>query len=71
MLQRDIIDVSGNNGEVSVGRLPNGIDNSSLTWLPVRLYSPTDGGLNPPTFAPNEVSVSIQMADGFLIPHSL
>ncbi|KAH9991300.1 aspartic peptidase domain-containing protein [Russula vinacea] len=34
-LQRDIIDVSGSNGALTVGRLPDGIDNSSLTWVPV------------------------------------
>ena len=55
MLQRDTIDVSGNNGALTIGKLPDGIDNSSLTWVPVRLYSPRDGGLNPPTFAPGEV----------------
>ncbi|KZV64764.1 acid protease [Peniophora sp. CONT] len=55
MLQRNTIDVSGDDGVVSVGCLPDGIDNSSLTWLPVRLYAPADGGLNPPTFAPDEV----------------
>ena len=55
MLQRDTIDVSGSNGALTVGKLPDGIDNSSLTWVPVRLYGPGDGGLNPPHFAPNEV----------------
>jgi len=54
-LQRDIIDISGSNGLLTVGNLPNGIDNSSLTWVPVRLYKPEDGGMNPPTFAPNEI----------------
>ncbi|KAH9969769.1 aspartic peptidase domain-containing protein [Russula dissimulans] len=54
-LQRDIIDISGSNGSLTVGKLPDGIDNSSLTWVPVRLYKPEDGGMNPPTFAPNEV----------------
>lgn len=55
MLQRDIIDVSGSNGSLTVGKLPDGINNSSLTWVPVRLYRPEDGGLNPPQFAPTEV----------------
>jgi hypothetical protein len=55
MLQRDVIDVSGTNGALTVGKLPDGIDNSSLTWVPVRLYKPQDGGLNPPSFAPDEV----------------
>ena len=56
MLQRDVIDISGTNGAFTVGKLPDGIDNSSLTWVPVRLYNPQDGGLDPPTFAPDEVS---------------
>ncbi|KAI0270042.1 acid protease [Gloeopeniophorella convolvens] len=55
MLQRDIIDVSGNNGALTVGKLPDGVDDSSLTWVPVRLYRPEDGGLNPPKFAPDEI----------------
>jgi hypothetical protein len=55
MLQRDTIDVSGNNGALTIGKLPQGIDNSSLTWVPVRLYTPGDGGLSPPSFAPDEV----------------
>ncbi|KAH9983325.1 aspartic peptidase domain-containing protein [Russula compacta] len=55
MLQRDTIDVSGSNGALTVGKLPDGIDNSSLTWVPVRLYNPGDGGLSPPTFAPKEI----------------
>jgi len=53
-LQRDTIDVSGH-GQITIGELPQGVDNSSITWVPVRLYSSTDGGLDPPTFAPNEV----------------
>jgi hypothetical protein len=55
MLQRDIIDVSGSSGSLTVGSLPDGINNSSLTWVPVRLYKPGDGGLSPPQFAPEEV----------------
>ncbi|THH20596.1 hypothetical protein EW146_g805 [Bondarzewia mesenterica] len=56
-LQRDTIDVGGQNGALTVGKLPNGVANSSLTWVPVRLYTPAEGGLNPPSFAPNEVYV--------------
>jgi len=77
MLQRDIIDVSGSNGSLTVGKLPDGINNSSLEWVPVRLYSPEDGGLNPPQFAPNEVyplrwEVPIEgvILDGQLLPVS-
>ena len=67
MLERDTIDISGNNGALTIGKLPNGIDNSSLTWVPVRLYSPDDGGLSPPTFAPDEVcfvrSIGMNLTD--------
>jgi len=54
-LQRDTIDVGGNEGALTVGRLPEGVDNSSIIWVPVRLYATEDGGQNAPTFAPNEV----------------
>ncbi|KAJ3558958.1 hypothetical protein NM688_g626 [Phlebia brevispora] len=53
-LQRDTIDVSGK-GQITVGDLPQGVDNSSITWVPVRLYDSGDGGLNAPSFAPNEI----------------
>jgi len=55
MLQRDVIDISGSHGALTIGKLPDGIDDSSLTWVPVRLYEPGDGGLSPPTFAQDEV----------------
>ncbi|KAG7445536.1 acid protease [Guyanagaster necrorhizus] len=54
-LQRDTIDIGGGNGTLTIGKLPDGVDNSSLTWVPVRLYSSSEGGLTPPSFAPNEV----------------
>ncbi|KDQ50519.1 hypothetical protein JAAARDRAFT_41981 [Jaapia argillacea MUCL 33604] len=54
-LQRDTVDVGGNTGLLSVGAFPNGVDNSSFTWVPVRRYTPADGGLTPPTFASKEV----------------
>jgi hypothetical protein len=57
-LQRDTIDVSGTQGTLSVGKLPDGLTDDDFTWVPVRLYKPTDGGLKAPNFAPNEVSVS-------------
>ncbi|CCM03570.1 uncharacterized protein FIBRA_05706 [Fibroporia radiculosa] len=53
-LQRDTIDPSGN-GRITVGELPSGVDNSSITWVPVRPYTPAEGGLNPPSFAADEV----------------
>jgi hypothetical protein len=53
-LQRSTIDISGT-GALTLGTLPDGVDNSSLTWVPVRLYSAAEGGITPPTFAPSEV----------------
>jgi hypothetical protein len=53
-LQRSTVDIGGK-GQLSIGKLPDAVDNSSLTWVPVRLYKPEEGGLQPPTFAPNEV----------------
>lgn len=53
-LQRNTIDIGGK-GQLTIGKLPDGVDNSSLTWVPVRLYTPDEGGQQPPTFAPNEV----------------
>lgn len=53
-LQRDTIDVSGE-GQITIGQLPEGVDNSSLTWVPVRLYDESVGGLTPPSFASQEV----------------
>jgi hypothetical protein len=54
-LQRDTVDIGGNDGALTIGRLPDGVDNSSLTWVPVKLYAPSVGGLDAPTFAPNEI----------------
>lgn len=67
MLQRDMIDVSGFNGSLTVGKLPDGINNSLLTWVPVRLYRPEDGGLNPPQFAPKEVCLCSLDGCGLLL----
>jgi hypothetical protein len=48
---------SSNNGTgtLTIGGLPEGVDNSSLTWVPVRLYTAAEGGVSPPSFAPDEV----------------
>ncbi|KAI0365408.1 acid protease [Pilatotrama ljubarskyi] len=66
-LQRDTIDVSGQ-GQVTIGTLPEGIDNSSITWVPVRLYRDIDGGLQAPAFAPTEVYPLTQQASGIQQP---
>lgn len=54
-LQRSTIDIGGGAGVLTVGRLPSGVDADALTWVPVRLYSPDEGGLSPPSFATKEV----------------
>ncbi|EGN94451.1 hypothetical protein SERLA73DRAFT_188362 [Serpula lacrymans var. lacrymans S7.3] len=54
-LQRDAIQIGGNQGMLSLGELPESVNNDSLTWVPVRGYTPEEGGLNPPADAPNEV----------------
>lgn len=64
-LQREMIDVSGQ-GMLTVGKLPDGVDNSSLTWVPVRLYTADEGGVSPPTFAPNEVRLYLNTISSVL-----
>ncbi|EKM52972.1 uncharacterized protein PHACADRAFT_259144 [Phanerochaete carnosa HHB-10118-sp] len=54
-LQRDSIDIGGNIGQLSIGELPSGIQSDSLTWVPLRAYTPAEHGLPPSTAAPNEV----------------
>ena len=53
-LQRNQVDVGGE-GTMHIGKLPDGIDESLMTWVPVRLYSMEDGGMPPPSFARQEV----------------
>jgi hypothetical protein len=77
-LQRNEIEDNGpGNGTLTIGKLPDGVDNSSLTWVPVRLYNPSEGGITPPTFAPNEVypsrweiDIDGVYLDGKLLPNS-
>ncbi|KAF9444497.1 acid protease [Macrolepiota fuliginosa MF-IS2] len=54
-LQRDTIDIGGNVGQLSIGGLPPGVQNTSLTWVSVRGYTQSQGGLPPPPDSPNEV----------------
>lgn len=54
-LQRDTIEIGGNEGMLSIGQLPSSVHSESLTWVSVRGYSPSQGGLNPPSDAPGEV----------------
>lgn len=54
-LQRDTIQIGGNEGMLSIGQLPPSVHSESLTWVSVRGYPPSQGGLNPPSDAPGEV----------------
>lgn len=56
-LQRDNVDIGGNVGMLSIGELPPGIANTSMTWVPLRLYTRSEGGLPAPTNSPNEVGL--------------
>jgi hypothetical protein len=55
-LQRDTIEVGGNEGVLSIGELPNDVSSSDLTWVALRGYSEAEGGLPAPSSSPNEVS---------------
>lgn len=57
-LQRDSVDIGGNAGMLSIGELPGNIDTNSLTWVPLREYPYSQGGLPAPSNAPNEVTPS-------------
>ncbi|KAF8582572.1 acid protease [Ramaria rubella] len=54
-LEREDVEVGGNLGQLTIGELPAGVSNDSLTWVPVRLYSLADGGLASPSTSPNEI----------------
>ncbi|KJA24015.1 hypothetical protein HYPSUDRAFT_65826 [Hypholoma sublateritium FD-334 SS-4] len=53
-------------GLLTIGNLPEGIDNSSLTWVPVRLYPGKDGGMGTFSAAPEEVRWEIEIDGVFL-----
>src|ERR1700761_297640 len=54
-LQRNAISVGGNVGLLSLGELPDGVNNDSLTWSPIRGYTVAQGGLPAPADSPNEI----------------
>jgi hypothetical protein len=61
-LQRDTVDIGGNQGMLSIGELPVGMAAENLTWVPLRGYTVAEGGLPAPEDSPNEVqsrSVSV------------
>jgi len=54
-LQRTSIEVGGNEGMLYIGELPPTVNNASLTWVPVRRYSASQGGMKAPADDPGEV----------------
>ncbi|KAI0051557.1 acid protease [Auriscalpium vulgare] len=54
-LQRDTFDIGGNMGVLSIGELPPGVEESNLTWVPLRGYTVEQGGLPAPADSPDEV----------------
>ncbi|KAI0266450.1 aspartic peptidase domain-containing protein [Gloeopeniophorella convolvens] len=54
-LQRDTVDIGGNEGTLSIGALPAGVVAEDLTWVPLRGYTVAEGGLPPPADSPDEV----------------
>ncbi|KAG1865478.1 aspartic peptidase domain-containing protein [Suillus subalutaceus] len=80
-LQRDTIDIGGNEGMLSIGGLPPGVQNESLTWVPVRKYTLQQDGLTqndsfelirPPKAYPIawEIPVDDVFLDGVKLPRS-
>jgi hypothetical protein len=77
ILQRDSIEIGGNLGQLSIGELPEGVKNDSLTWVPVRGYKESQGGIPPPSDAPNEIypiaweiPIDDVYLDGQILPRS-
>jgi phytepsin len=60
-LQRDTVDIGGNQGMVSIGELPAGIAAEDLTWVPLRGYTAAEGGLPAPEESPNEVHLNARI----------
>ncbi|KAK7047190.1 hypothetical protein VNI00_006856 [Paramarasmius palmivorus] len=46
---------TGGEGKLTVGKLPDEVEEGEVDWVPVRLYKPEEGGLRAPGFAPDEV----------------
>ncbi|KAI0300074.1 aspartic peptidase domain-containing protein [Multifurca ochricompacta] len=53
-MQRDTVEIGGNQGMLSIGELPIGIAAGDLTWVPLRGYTVAEGGLPAPEDSPNE-----------------
>ncbi|KAF7377383.1 Peptidase A1 domain-containing protein [Mycena sanguinolenta] len=73
-LQRDTMDIGGNAGILSLGELPAGVQESALTWAPVRKYP---SALQAPANSPNEtypiaweIFIDDVFLDGARLPRS-
>jgi phytepsin len=60
-LQRDTVDIGGNQGMLSIGELPAGLAMEDLTWVPLRGYTAAEGGLPAPEESPNEVHLNARI----------
>lgn len=60
-LQRGTVDVGGAVGQLSIGELPSGVTPDKLTWVPLRLYTTSEGGLPAPPNSPEEVGCSFHL----------
>ncbi|KAJ7599122.1 aspartic peptidase domain-containing protein [Mycena floridula] len=73
-LQRDTIDIGGNVGMLSIGEFPS--QNSSMTWVPLRAYSESEGGLSSPSGRTEtypitwEIFIDQVYFDGQILPRS-
>ncbi|KIJ48551.1 hypothetical protein M422DRAFT_103485, partial [Sphaerobolus stellatus SS14] len=56
-LQRDSVDIGGNVGQLTIGTLPDGVRNDSLTWVPVQRSSLDNAGVVGPSDSPDEVNI--------------
>jgi len=60
-LQRDTVDIGGNQGILSIGELPAEIAGEDLNWVPLRRYTATEGGLPATEEFPNEVRFNARL----------
>ncbi|GJJ10883.1 hypothetical protein Clacol_005111 [Clathrus columnatus] len=72
-LEREKFDVGGQEGLLSIGELPSGVNNDSLTWVEVRRYTADEGGIVSDTEVYPigwEVPIDDVFIDGQLLPLS-
>ncbi|KAG2151653.1 aspartic peptidase domain-containing protein [Suillus bovinus] len=74
-LQRDTIEIGGNEGMLSIGGLPPGVQNESLTWVSVRKYTLQQDGLPQGSSLESypiawEIPVDDVFLDGVKLPRS-